>query len=245
MSQEKSVGERSYEQFAQRYAQMLPTKPHNAYYEQPAIFSLLPDVTGKRVLDAGCGPGLGIEKLLKRGAASVVGMDITPDFVRIAQERVGDRAAILRGDLTAPLPFEDASFDLVFSSLVMHYIRDTRPLMREFARILRGGGWLVFSEGHPAADYNFVRHRLPDQEWHYFDTEEFTVEWGGFGEPKPQITSYRRSLQELLNPVLEAGLRLDHVLEPLPTQEFLAADPEDYHKLMQYPGFICLRVQKL
>lgn len=54
----KSIGESSYEQFADRYAQYVDTRPHNAYYERPATLALLPDVRGLRVLDAGCGPAI-------------------------------------------------------------------------------------------------------------------------------------------------------------------------------------------
>jgi hypothetical protein len=47
-----------YDELAEAYAARVETKPHNAYYERPATLSLLPDVKGKRVLDAGCGPGV-------------------------------------------------------------------------------------------------------------------------------------------------------------------------------------------
>ena len=51
------LGRRNYAQFAERYAAMTPSKPHNAFYDRPAMQSLLPDVAGRDVLDAGCGPG--------------------------------------------------------------------------------------------------------------------------------------------------------------------------------------------
>lgn len=47
----------AYERLADAYAEMIDAKPHNAYLERPATLSLLPDVEGKRVLDAGCGTG--------------------------------------------------------------------------------------------------------------------------------------------------------------------------------------------
>jgi len=47
----------AYETLAERYAVLVDTKPENAYYERPATLSLLRDMRGKRVLDAGCGPG--------------------------------------------------------------------------------------------------------------------------------------------------------------------------------------------
>ncbi len=58
----------AYEKLAHAYAEMIDTKPHNAYLERPTTLSLLPDVEGKRVLDAGCGPGVYAEWLVERGA---------------------------------------------------------------------------------------------------------------------------------------------------------------------------------
>lgn len=54
-----------YDALAEAYAARADTKPHNAYYERPATLSLLPDVVGKRVLDAGCGPGIYTEWLVR------------------------------------------------------------------------------------------------------------------------------------------------------------------------------------
>ncbi|MBZ0289063.1 MAG: methyltransferase domain-containing protein, partial [Anaerolineae bacterium] len=78
MTDSKSLGEQNYAPFAHRYAQYAETKPHNAYYDRPATLSLLPDVAGKRVLDAGCGPGIYAEWLVDHGA-QVVAFDVTPD----------------------------------------------------------------------------------------------------------------------------------------------------------------------
>ncbi|KVP25386.1 hypothetical protein WJ86_13600 [Burkholderia multivorans] len=64
-------GRRAYAEFAQRYADIAPTKPHNALYERPATLALLGDVAGQTVLDAGCGPGICSELLARRADASL------------------------------------------------------------------------------------------------------------------------------------------------------------------------------
>jgi len=234
----KSLGELCYEQFAQRYAEVVDTKPHNAYYDKPNTLSLLPDVKGMRVLDAGCGPGVYTEWLVDRGAG-VVAVDVTPTFVRICQNRLRGRATVFLADLTSHLDFAgDASFDLVIAPLVLDYIEDLLSLFKELYRIIRPGGTLVFSAGHPFGDY------LLYSEGSYFDTVLFDFEWDGFGEPRPIIRSYRRSLGAMLNPLIDAGFRIDMVLEARPDERFREADPIHYEKLMRQPGFICIRAKK-
>src|ERR671932_2590588 len=83
----KSLGEQNYEAFAERYAAAVETKAHNVYYERPATLSLLPNVQGVRVLDAGCGPGIYTEWLLLHGA-QVVACDVTPKMLEITQRRI-------------------------------------------------------------------------------------------------------------------------------------------------------------
>ncbi len=201
-------------------------------------------MSGRRVLDAGCGPGIYAEVLLERGA-DVVAFDVTPEFVEITRGRVGDRAAVLRADLSQPLDFaQDDSFDGVLCPLVLDYIEDWGAVFREFYRVLQPGGFVVFSAGHPMADWNLLRERQPENARSYFETQQFTMEWGGFGDPPPTITSFRRPLAAMLNPLTGAGLLLDQVLEPLPTPEYQQAHPEGYAELLREPGFICIRARK-
>jgi SAM-dependent methyltransferase len=246
----KSIGEQNYEQFAQRYADYVLTKPHNAYYDRPAVLSMLPDVAGKRVLDAGCGPGLYTQALLERGA-EVVAFDVTPAFVRITQERVGKRARVLRADINQPLTFaDDASFDLVIAPLVFDYVPDLAPVYAEIARVLNPGGYLVYSVSEPHSLWEYLKRRvIPESDrdaraWSYFKREQFTTTWRGFGKPEPEITSYHRPLADFLNPMIQNGLHLDELLEPQPTPEFADHDPERYERMMRNPLFMVIRAQK-
>lgn len=227
----------AFERMADRYAELVETKAHNVYYERPAMLSLLPDVEGRRVLDAGCGPGVYAELLLDRGA-DVFCVDGSQRMVELAGRRLGDRAVVVRADLGVPLDFlEDGSFDVVLAALVIDYVRDWRSLFAEFHRVLRTGGFLIFSVEHPFSDFS-ERHMA-----NYFETEIVECTWRGFVEPVP-VRSYRRPLSELLNPLVQSGFAIDRLLEPLPMDEFEAADPEDYVRLLKRPGFMCLRAMK-
>ncbi len=227
----------AYEALAEAYAARVDTKPHNAYYERPATLSLLPNIEGKRVLDAGCGPGAYAEWLVEHGA-EVVAFDVSPQMVQFARERVGERAEILEADLDEPLDFlEDGFFDIVLSALALDYVQDLGNTFREFHRVLRQPGLLACSVGHPFAE--FILH----PEGSYFETELVDYEWTGFDTPIT-MPSYRRPLGALLNPLIDAGFVLERILEPTPTKRFKEEAPEDYQKLSRQPGFLCMRAAK-
>jgi SAM-dependent methyltransferase len=109
------------------------------------------DLRGRRVLDIGCGLG-GVDVLLVREhqAASVVGIDLEPELVRLARQRFA--AAGLAGRIEAqvvepgPFGFADASFDVVFSKDSLVQIPDKRAIFAEVLRVLRPGGLLVMSD---------------------------------------------------------------------------------------------------
>lgn len=232
----RTVAIEAYERLAEAYAARVDTKPHNAYYERPATLSLLPDVAGKRVLDAGCGPGVYSELLAERGA-EVVAIDASEKMVRLARERLGDRAEVLLADFGDPLDFPDGRFDFVLSALALDYVWDWEAVFAEFHRMLRWGGHLVFSMEHPFLKF------AERGEGSYFKVERVEVDWKGFGEVV-RMPSYRRPLEAAINPLLEAGFTLERVLEPRPTGQFEAADPEEYGKLLREPGFLCVRAAK-
>ena len=90
--EDKPIALDAYDLLAESYAALVDTKPHNAYYERPATLSLLPDVRNKKVLDAGCGPGVYSEWLADRGA-EVVAFDVNEKMVQLARERLGTKGS--------------------------------------------------------------------------------------------------------------------------------------------------------
>lgn len=238
MMSDKPVAFDAYETLAESYAAVIDTKPHNAYCERPATLSLLPDVKNKRVLDAGCGPGIYSEWLLEHGA-EVVAVDASLKMVELAKQRLGGRAEVRQADLGQPLDFlGDASFDVVLSPLVLEYVEDWRGAFAECYRILRPGGHLIFSVTHPFSDYLY--YKSVD----YYETELVGCEWRGFESVKVHMPSFRRPLSAMLNPLLEAGFSLERIVEPKPTEEFKEADPKHYEELSRLPCFLCVRAGK-
>ncbi len=235
---DKPIALDAYEALAESYAALIDTKPHNAYCERPATLSLLPEVKDRRVLDAGCGPGVYSQWLIERGA-EVVAIDASPKMVRLAKQRLGSTADVRQADVVKPLSFlENSSFDIVLSPLVMEYIEDWSGPFAEFYRILRPAGHFVFSVTHPLFDYLYFKSN------NYYETELVGSVWRGFHPLRVYMPSFRRSLAATLNPLIQAGFHLEKIIEPKPTDEFKEADPKDYEKLSRQPCFLCIRAGK-
>ena len=223
----------SYDTIAADYAANVDSAPYNALYERPAMLGLLPDVKGKRILDAGCGSGWYAEELLKRGAA-VSAIDASAPMVDHARARLAQIASdsgqfdLKVADLADRLPFDDATFDGIVSPLVLHYLRDWRPVLREMHRVVTPGGWLLFSTHHPSADAALFETK------NYFATEHVVDHWDWVG----RVEFFRRSLTELVSSVIESGFVIDKLVEPIPTPEFRASKPDHWERLMRQPAFL-------
>lgn len=237
MPDEQGAGTRErpvYQEFADRYAAEVDTRPLNAHYERPAVLSLLPSLAGTRVLDAGCGPGWYAEHLVEQGA-DVTAIDAAPRFVELTRARVGDGARVLQADLSRPLDFAaDAAFDLVLSPLALHYVQDWDALLRELARVLRPGGLLVFSTHHPVMTWQL--YRTPD----YFATELLKSEWDAVGT----VALYRRPLTAITEALAGAGFVIERLVEPRPTKAYRGASPEEYERLMKSPWYLVVRARR-
>ncbi len=139
---------------------LCPTTP-----ETPYALSLLGDISGKKVLEIGCGHGAITAWLALKGA-SVTARDVSPGMIEVAGRvarrlRVEDRIAFDAGPGES-LPYDGDSFDAVFGHDVLHHL-DLKPAAREIRRVLRPGGRAVFAEplGHNPI-LNRFRERSPE-----------------------------------------------------------------------------------
>jgi ubiquinone/menaquinone biosynthesis C-methylase UbiE len=119
-------------------------------YEAPLLERLGGRVDGDRVLEVGCGRGVGTELIIERlGAAHVTAFDSDPAMVAMAERRLRryltDQVDLSVGDVTA-IDAPDASFDAVFDFGIIHHVPTWRDAVAEIARVLRPGGRFFFEE---------------------------------------------------------------------------------------------------
>ena len=102
------------------------------------------------VLDVGCGAGGPAIFLAQRARCRVIGIDLNESGIReassSAQRKSLERIAFYEADASKPLPFQDKTFDVVFSIDSMNHFEDRLSVLREFRRIIRVGGRLLFTD---------------------------------------------------------------------------------------------------
>ena len=232
----------NYDDIGDVYAAGVDSAPYNALYERPAMLHLLPPLKSAHVLDAGCGSGWYASELASRGAF-VTAVDASAVMIGHARQRFkppfpADVARLVElrvTDLAQPLSFaSDASFDGIVSSLVLHYLREWGPTLQEFRRILKPNGWLVFSTHHPVAEA--IRIATPQ----YLDLEPVDDYWKWVGN----VRYYRRPLSAIVEALTGAGLGIERLVEPLPTDEFRNLKPDAYERLLKQPEFLLIRARR-
>ena len=122
--------------------------PADTVYPLEYAYHLLGDVRGKKVLDLGCGDGENTVILARRGAR-VLGMDISEDLIRVAQQRLAANGITSGVDFMVTsahnISLDDESVDVVFGMAILHHL-DLKLAAREIRRILRKGGRAIFQE---------------------------------------------------------------------------------------------------
>jgi SAM-dependent methyltransferase len=223
-----------YDAHAEAYTAKNETGIANAYYERPAILALAGDVSGRRILDAGCGSGPLFAALRDRGAV-MTGIDKSTGMLEQARNRLGDDADLQVAELGSPLPFPDSAFDDVVASLVLHYLEDWEPALTELRRVLRPGGRLIMSVDHPFAIHGieYVAGRKTD----YFATYNWTEEWT-MGGDNVRMTFWNRPLHAMTDAFTAAGFRISVISEPHPVPAARDLFPDEFRALTTSPSFL-------
>ncbi|MGA4731901.1 class I SAM-dependent methyltransferase [Micromonospora taraxaci] len=217
-----------YDAFAEEFLEHASDGAYNAYYDRPAVLSVLGSVRDLAVLDLGCGPGLYAESLVAQGARRVVGVDASATMVRLAGERVRGPVEFRRHDLNTPMAWAtDGEFDVAVMPLVLPHVDDRAGALREVARLLRPGGRLVISTHHPMDDWR----RLGGS---YFTVERVRENWNKGWE----VAYWRQPLDVTCDEFRKAGFLIERIHEPRPSERMRERYPEVAERLSSCPAFI-------
>ena len=197
--------------------------------EWPALRALLPGLRDKKVLDLGCGFGWHCRYAREQGARAVVGVDISEKMIARARESTEDAAIEYRRMAIEDIDFPAGAFDVVISSLALHYVEHFDIVCRKVQQCLVVGGSFVLSVEHP------VFTALAAQDW-YYDEHGVRLHWPvdhyqdeGLREARflgYEVVKYHRTVASYVNALIDAGFSISRLSEPSPTQELLDKYPE-------------------
>jgi ubiquinone/menaquinone biosynthesis C-methylase UbiE len=196
--------------------------------EWPAMRALLPDLRGLRVVDLGCGFGWFCRWAREQGAASVLGLDVSEKMLAQARAAAPDAGITYsRTDLEV-LELPEASVDVAYSSLALHYIENLDRLLATVHQALVPGGQLVFSVEHPIytapTNPGWLIDASGRKTWpidSYSVEGPRTTEWLTKG-----VIKQHRKIGTTLNLLIRLGFTICHVEEWGPAAEQIEIRPE-------------------
>jgi SAM-dependent methyltransferase len=210
---------------------------YREHYNNPAFLEFTGDLSGRAVLDAGCGEGHNTRIFARRGAR-MTGIDVSPRMIELAREEERRTPLGIRYEIasyTALGLFADESFDAVVSTMALMDGPDLPAAMRALYRVLRPGGTLAFSILHPCfltKGFDWFRDELGRTRLAvggYFSDAAWVERWSFSQSPRERaeatpfaIARFDRTLSDYINSVIDAGFALRKIAEPRPTEDACA-----------------------
>ena len=217
----------------------------NNLEEKPAIFSLAPNLDGKTIIDLGCGYGENCAEFKAQGASAVLGVDISEKMLAIAQAEHPD-IEFIRADMS-DLSFIKEKYDVIFSSLAVHYVEDFNSFVKDVYGVLNSGGYFIFSQEHPLTtapisgaswmrdkDGNVLHYKLTDYGSPGFRSTKWFVEG---------VEKYHRRFSDIVNTLCEVGFIIEKMIETTPDTEILKID-KSWEKDLHKPNFLLIKARK-
>lgn len=200
--------------------------------EERYLETLLPDISGRAVLDAGCGTGRWLRRLAGMHSRTLHGID-TSSAMLTAARRNGIGDAELHRCSCDTTPFRTASFDVVLVSFVLCYLPDIDTVAAEFTRVACDGCDLILTDMHPETEQRLNWRRS-------FRT----------GGVEVHLKSMRRSLDEIVRAFVPHGWRLVAAVEPafdVPEREIFvsAGKLRQFSEAAALPAIYILHLRKL
>jgi ubiquinone/menaquinone biosynthesis C-methylase UbiE len=229
-------------------------------WNNPAFLEFAGDLSGKTVLDAGCGEGHNTRTFARRGAR-MTGVDLSRRMIELAREEEVREPLGIRyqqASFSGMPSFANESFDAAVSTMALMDGPDFAGAMREIARVLKPGGTLTYSILHPCfatkgmgwikdESGRAIKFTVAD----YFNDEAWIERWKFGHAPNASeveefgVPRFDRMLADYINPTIAGGLVLEEIREPRAPESACVAHPEAFQKFRDHiPLFLYVRASK-
>lgn len=206
---------------------------------------LFPDLTGKRVLDLGCGYGWHCKYAAERGAGQVLGIDQSEKMIGEAKVRNADDKITYRICGVGEYEYPSNTYDCVISNLVLHYVENLDTVYGKIYETLKSGGVFLMNIEHPVftagvhQDWVYRADKTPDF-WpvdDYFYPGERITQFLG-----QSVRKHHHTLTQILMGLIRAGFTLRAVEEAMPDPELMGLP--GMKDEMRRPMMLLVRVDK-
>lgn len=192
--------------------------------EWESLQGLLPELRGIKMLDLGSGYGWHSLYAAEKGAKSVLGIDSSEKMLNVAKSKNSFKNVDFENIDINNISTINDSFDLVLSSLALHYIKDFDKVTKDVYSLLKPGSDFIFSVEHPIFtadgseqwvldDNGSIEHFPVDN---YFDESERTTNF--WDTP---VIKYHRTLETYVETLIKNGFSIQHLIEPTPPESMM------------------------
>ena len=242
--------------FFNKYIEMERSKfGLNAAGEWESLKNILPSFENKNILDLGCGYGWHLIYAAQNKANLAVGCDISDKMLDVAREKTKNINNIrlilssienINENIKSNEELKDIKFDIVLSSLALHYVYDFGSVVKTVKGLLKDDGYFVFSAEH------LIFTAYGSQDWLYDSNGEivcFPID-NYFYEGKrntkflaESVIKYHRTITTYINPLINNGFVIENVTEPKPPEKMLKNNKEMQNELRR-PMMIIIKSKK-
>jgi SAM-dependent methyltransferase len=234
--------------------------PAHDWIEKPAMQKLLPDLKSKRILCLGCGSGEETQFLKELGAEYILGIDSSFELIEFAKDNYESKNKVEFSchkieDLSYQILGGHHKFDLIYSSLAMHYVDDWTKILKSLKPVMKKNAVMLFSAHHPVK-WGAQSTKSKDQNSFLLgytksktDSKNYKV-YGDYLKPrkvnyelfnKIPIEFYHKSISTMFSQIQSAGFEVLEFVEPLPVDDS-RSKPDFYEVYSRIPLFVIWKI---
>lgn len=204
--------------------------------------NLLGDLSGKSVLELGCGNGQSLKYVAELGAADLWGLDISEKQIERAQSFLASQG-VSANFVCAPMEEECGLptdyFDLVYSVYGIGWTTDLEATFKRIHSYLKKGGVFVFGWSHPIHKCVSVENGKLIFSNSYFNEEWYCADMGN-----KEIMLSNRMLSTYINALVDSGFVIEKLIEETDKEKAMESNNDFGRKAMMLPTAFVIRAKK-